>query len=227
MNPDFISSGLLIFSVIISQTYSHLAFIPPNPTRQTGSPTPGLKDSLVTAIRAGLPIFYVLELSLFTFNAIFLTYSLFYPMLPSQTACPATLLSWTPQKAISIVTTIIGAIFRLRAYSNLGKDFTFDLKKPSSLKTDGIYAYVQHPSYTCLGLVVIGNLGLWLDLDGITGCTGISQDAVKILWTVGLAQFVLMMSVRVPQEETMLKEAFAEDWVRWHEKTARFIPYLF
>lgn len=35
------------------------------------------------------------------------------------------------------------------------------------------------------------------------------------------------LAVRVRDEEGLLRREFGEEWVRWHAKTARFVPGVF
>lgn len=70
--------------------------------------------------------------------------------------------------SVSCLSTIcLAGYLRTRAFSSLGKDFTFELRRPKTLNTSGLYAYMQHPSYTG-GLIAIGGGGFWfLRCDGI------------------------------------------------------------
>lgn len=119
------------------------------------------------------------------------------------------------------------------AYSNLGKNFTFGLAKPNGLVTEGIYAYVQHPSYTGLALMAVGSFFVFFRLDGAAACF-VSPEYWPLLhsWSAtvyvgsGLL-LVLTLATRVMQEETMLKELFGAEWEQWHTRTKRFIPGVF
>ena len=129
--------------------------------------------------------------------------------------------------------SIIGSPLRLAAYRGLGQNFSYQLAKPDKLNTSGLYAYVQHPSYVGLILVVAGNLALFWRWDGALGCwigEGF-RGALNGWGGVVLASLVVIfmsgVRVRVLDEERMLKETFGEEWVRWHQRTSRFIPGVF
>jgi len=38
---------------------------------------------------------------------------------------------------------------------------------------------------------------------------------------------VLIVAMRVPEEEAMMRETFGETWEAWHAQTARFVPGVF
>ncbi|KAJ6788661.1 hypothetical protein PWT90_04970 [Aphanocladium album] len=124
------------------------------------------------------------------------------------------LFTWTPVTAAAFLAVLVGAPLRLGAYSGLGENFTFGLAKPSGLVTDGVYAYVQHPSYTGLALVAAASLAVFLRLDGAAACVIPPQHwALVQAWSTafyaGLALLIVQqMALRVTQEEAMLKELF-------------------
>ncbi|EAW14276.1 methyltransferase family protein [Aspergillus clavatus NRRL 1] len=141
------------------------------------------------------------------------------------------LFSWAPVVTISIVAIAVGAFVRLSAYGGLGRNFTFYLSSPDRLVTDGVYRYVQHPSYTGLVLLILGSVGLFCRWDGAAGAcwmeswmlervAGSGMPLVVISGSVGM----MMIGVRVRDEERMLKEKFGRVWERWHTRTARFVP---
>ncbi|CAI0643630.1 unnamed protein product [Colletotrichum noveboracense] len=126
----------------------------------------------------------------------------------------------------------IGAPLRLLAFAQLGRNFTFQLAKPSGLTTTGVYRYIQHPGYTGQVLVLLANLAYLFRWGGVAGCW-ISQSLRTRLdgWGLvcyGVAALIIMRKVlvRVQDEEEMLKNTFGEKWVRWHSTTKRFIPGL-
>lgn len=139
------------------------------------------------------------------------------------------LFTWSWMSITFVATILIAAPIRLLAYAQLGKNFTFRLNKPKSLITSGMYAYVQHPSYTTLFLVNVASAFFWMRLDGISACylPSILVSAKGLSWVAGLAMSVfatLGLWVRVKDEEAMLKNEFGKEWVEYHRKTKRFIP---
>ncbi|CZR62397.1 uncharacterized protein PAC_12294 [Phialocephala subalpina] len=139
------------------------------------------------------------------------------------------LFTWSPTSIAFVVTIFIAAPIRLLAYATLGKNFTFRLNKPKNLVTSGMYAYVQHPSYTTLFLINVASAFFWMRLDGISACY-LPSFLVKVKglnWVAGLAMSVfttLGLWVRVKDEEGMLKNEFGQYWIEYHRKTKRFIP---
>lgn len=127
---------------------------------------------------------------------------------------------------------VILGLLRLGAYSSLGSDFTYELAQPGKLVTSGIYGYVQHPSYTGLMAVWFACLALFWRWDASPGCV------VPVAWidavpglrvvcaVVPAVAMVLMVVIRVVQEEQMMRETFGEEWEAWHARTARFIPWV-
>lgn len=143
------------------------------------------------------------------------------------------LFTWSPVTAASFAAILLGAWIRMDAFSNLGKNFTFGLAKPSGLITDGVHAYMQHPSYTGMTLVAVGAAFTSLRYDSALACfvPPAYWPLVKT-WgaTVYIGAFLLLvvqLRVRVEEEEAMLKELFGKEWEEWHAKTKRFIPGVF
>lgn len=142
-------------------------------------------------------------------------------------------LTWNTYSAVCLGLIVVSGIVRLAAYQALGKDFTFELATPSGLKTDGIYRFVQHPSYLPLFVVMVANaaylgmpegvLGAWLSttkVERFKPWAGVGLAMWTVLWGI-------MVWVRVRDEEAMLRKAFGKEWEVWHAKTARFLPWIF
>ncbi|KAH7040925.1 uncharacterized protein B0I36DRAFT_311764 [Microdochium trichocladiopsis] len=146
------------------------------------------------------------------------------------------LLTWSPHTILPLLSIIlIGAPLRLIPYSTLAKNFTFALTEPDKLVTSGIYSLVQHPSYTGLAALFFGNSVLYYRYDTpLAACwcppewyPWIKMLAVGFVWPTFVAAGFFGISVRVRQEERMLKAKFGKEWEQWNSRTARFIPYLF
>lgn len=144
------------------------------------------------------------------------------------------LVTWSPATTVPLALILCAGIpLRLVPYATLGKNFTFVLKKPDRLTTTGVYRYVQHPSYTGLVTLLLSNAALLLRPDGALSSwlpRGLYLAFRKWQWglvSAAVAILVTGMSVRVREEERMLRAEFGEEWERWHAKTARFIPYIF
>lgn len=154
----------------------------------------------------------------------------------SSNALDPSLLTWSSYTIIPLVIIIcIGAPLRLIPYAALAKDFTFALTEPDRLVTTGIYGLVQHPSYTGLAALFFGNSLLYYRYDTpLVACLCppgwmpyIKILAIAVVWPAFVCAGAFGISVRVRQEEKMLKAKFGKEWESWNTRTARFIPYVF
>ncbi|KAE9970851.1 hypothetical protein BLS_004732 [Venturia inaequalis] len=142
-------------------------------------------------------------------------------------------LTWNRYSATCLGLIGISGIIRLAAYKSLGRNFTFELAKPSQLKTDGIYRYVQHPSYLPLFIIMSTNAAYLWAPDGVLGAwlgRAVVEALVpwkRVAWVVWSVLWFFILVVRVRDEEEMLREAFGREWEEWHAKTARFLPWVF
>ncbi|KAK2000838.1 hypothetical protein LX36DRAFT_668423 [Colletotrichum falcatum] len=145
----------------------------------------------------------------------------------------AAMTTWSASTALPLALVLgVGVPLRLGPYRSLGSDFTFQLSRPARLKTTGIYARVQHPSYVGVVVLVLSNVALLARPDGVLACW-IPPPAHRALraveWVLAPAAcsvFLLGVWTRVREEERMLKAEFGDKWERWHASTARFIPYV-
>ncbi|KAK2593044.1 hypothetical protein QQS21_009252 [Conoideocrella luteorostrata] len=144
------------------------------------------------------------------------------------------LITWSRLSSLCLASVIgLGAPLRLAAYGSLGSRFTFGLAPPNELNTSGIYHYIQHPSYTGMLLVGIPYVILYGRWDGPLAYR-IPQGILNVLKGWGamgfaafFALFAVALSLRVSEEEAMLKEVFGMKWVEWNKVTKRFIPGIF
>ncbi|KAH7260421.1 hypothetical protein B0J15DRAFT_284986 [Fusarium solani] len=143
------------------------------------------------------------------------------------------LITWS--KATSIPLALIlcaGVPLRLASYISLGRNFTFALTEPDQLKTTGIYRYLQHPSYTGLAILAVCNVLLLGRTDGVLSCWipwswhGVVSRLMWGLVPAGLSVIMFGIWTRVKEEEKMLQATFGQEWEQWHQKTARFIPWV-
>jgi len=140
------------------------------------------------------------------------------------------LITWNPLSAVLLNVIIISAWIRLRAFSELGQDFTFNLQKPERLYTGGLYAYVQHPSYTTGFIAVISSAAWFWRFDGVWATalpTVILQWQSYIYYScfaMTVTACLLVIRQRTREEEDMLKRTFGKQWTDWAAKTARFLP---
>ncbi|CEJ82119.1 hypothetical protein VHEMI02205 [[Torrubiella] hemipterigena] len=155
---------------------------------------------------------------------------------PNPAATNQTLFTWSASTVIPMLLIVVFGPLRLGAYKNLGKNFTYGLAAPNKLITDGIYKYMQHPSYTGIIIVAMAALALFIRWDASVGCV-IPGSILSYIHAipnapglgVALVMFIIVpqLATRVRQEEAMLKELFGDDWVQWNAKTSRFIPGIF
>ena len=109
---------------------------------------------------------------------------------------------------------ISGLLIRWTAVLSLGDAFTVKVSilKNQSLKTDGIYSKIRHPSYTGLLLYYFG-LGL------------IMQNSICLcLLTIAPLWVVLH---RIKQEEIVLNNHFGGTYKSYSFKTWKLLPYVY
>lgn len=232
-----VHSVSLAIAVLAAGYLVHLCATPPN------NPTSVRKNHKIDRIKTFIEIFVgaarLIIPGLVIYQALI---TLFYPakdnpdsILPSICAYPAHLyderFTWNISTAGYILTIALGTAIRLSAYGGLGPNFTFHLTAPDTLVTRGVYAYMQHPSYTGLFLANVGAVGLVARWDAAAGACWMSDSMLRGLEGWGLLEalaylgiMVLFVWVRVRDEERMLVEQFGEPWQDWHRRTARFVP---
>jgi protein-S-isoprenylcysteine O-methyltransferase Ste14 len=145
------------------------------------------------------------------------------------------LFGWSTRTIIAFAVIFVFGGLRLRAYKGLGRNFTFQLARPSGLITTGIYAWVQHPSY--LGLWAVRTVDFFTlnRLDGVLSCVMprwwervLSVPYLSEVLAMGLSVGMAgVLWVRVRDEEEMMRREFGKEWEVWHGRTARFIPGVF
>lgn len=127
---------------------------------------------------------------------------------------PVGQLPWYPCFMIGLVLTIAGLLIRWIAIYQLGNLFTVDVSIASnhSLKTNGLYSVVRHPSYTGLLMVMVGiafSMGNWISL------------------IIVVIPFFLILRYRITVEENILKNAFGEDYFLYQQHTKKLIPGIY
>ncbi|GIJ89088.1 hypothetical protein Asppvi_008017 [Aspergillus pseudoviridinutans] len=231
--PSF-PSFTLSLSILLSGYLTSICATPPTTTQRSPYETDRIR--IITgnvAINASRAVVLI--------SAYHALIALFYP--PNSTTgilsaiCPhpenlnLETLTWSPTVLLSLLAIASGSAIRLSAFGGLGRNFTFYLSVPDRLVTNGVYTYVQHPSYTGLALVGLGCAGLFCRWDGAVGACLLSKDVIERLGGWGMTVVgalgtvaVMVVGVRVRDEERMLREKFGREWEGWHARTARFIP---
>ncbi|KAF7980675.1 hypothetical protein HWV62_37105 [Athelia sp. TMB] len=141
----------------------------------------------------------------------------------------------TPLFILGWFMTTAGTALRLASYRALGKLFTFELsiREDHVLVTSGPYAYVRHPSYTALLLIVIGCYLCQLGHGSLVGewIKGTQPATKKVLGALWAAMWVFQVGAlvgRTKKEDDMLRKEFGKDWDEWAKRVpARLIPFFF
>ncbi|KAI5460802.1 hypothetical protein BGZ63DRAFT_358101 [Mariannaea sp. PMI_226] len=213
---------------------TYFALSPPNPVT-TAAPSTSDSIRLLNLTHRHATKITLAPLGLLAWQSSTLAY--YYPNIPAsvlghgaENGLNASLITWSPATCIPLGLIICAGIpLRLVSYGSLGRNFTFALTEPDRLVTTGIYRYVQHPSYTGLAFLIVGNLFLLCRMDGALSCfiTPAWCMTARILrWMIAPA-FLCGTWVRVQQEELLLRTKFGVEWEKWHARTARFIPGFF
>ena len=107
-----------------------------------------------------------------------------------------------------------GLALRWAAVLSLGSAFTVQIAilTNHSLKTDGVYKYIRHPSYTGLLLYYLG-LGLAM------------QNWLCLLLLVAGPLIAVLNRIRL--EENVLRGHFGEAYSDYVSRTGKLIPFIY
>ncbi|KAJ5709724.1 Phospholipid methyltransferase [Penicillium malachiteum] len=143
------------------------------------------------------------------------------------------LFQWSASTTIGLGLIYVGTFIRIMAYGGLGRSFTFHLAPPDRLITSGIYKWIQHPSYSGLLFVLAGahiifgrwdgGPACWLSESLLSKLHGFGIHATALISIIG----TLIITTRIRDEQSMLKDKFGEEWEEWHAMTSRIIPGVF
>ncbi|KAK5652675.1 hypothetical protein OQA88_10269 [Cercophora sp. LCS_1] len=240
-----IAQASLAFALLLSAIGTYLGTSPPHPVTDDTEvpPTGDFMRQVGVGSKLGATLGPLPPVILATHLALLAS---FYPNIPrwlllfrqQQSQIDPRYLTWSRATAIPLVVLAFAVPLRLVSYSALGTNFTFTLAKPDRLVTTGIYAHVQHPSYTALVAIVVANSVMTYRMKSALGCWtpdwmsgGGNEKLTKLHKWVVLPVWVAFgfytMGMRVMQEEEMMRGAFGDEWETWHAKTARFIPGVF
>jgi len=108
----------------------------------------------------------------------------------------------------------IGLLIRWIAIIQLGNRFTVNVAvvKEHTLKKDGIYKFIRHPSYSGLLLLF---LGIALSM----------RNYVSILLVIVPVFFAILYRIKV--EEKSLKGYFGKDYEDYSKATKKIIPFVY
>ncbi|ROH98966.1 MULTISPECIES: isoprenylcysteine carboxylmethyltransferase family protein [unclassified Chryseobacterium] len=109
---------------------------------------------------------------------------------------------------------LIGIIFRFIIIRSLGRYFTVDvtIKQGHTIKQEGFYKYLRHPSYAFSLLTSLG-LGLYLN------------NWLSLAFAF-IPPFLAFM-YRIKIEEQALVDQFGEEYIKYRKKTKKLIPFIY
>ena len=101
-----------------------------------------------------------------------------------------------------------------RSHADLGLNWsvTLEIREGHRLVERGVYRLMRHPMYAAILLF------------------GVAQGLLLHNWFAGwtaLATFILLIIIRTPREEKMLRDAFPEEYQKYAQRTWRLIPKIF
>ncbi|KAI0171708.1 hypothetical protein GGR52DRAFT_434832 [Hypoxylon sp. FL1284] len=237
--PTSLSQLSLTAAILASTAGTYIAISPPNPNTK---PSPATGDLMrrLNITNQGFSNLTFTPLCFLALHASSLSY--LYPSIPQSllrhgaaNGLNPDLVTWTAATGVPLALILCAGVpLRVVPYVSLGRNFTFALAEPDGLETRGIYAYVQHPSYTGVVAVVAGNAALLLRADGPLACwlpprchALLKKIGWPLLVPAALALMAFGLWTRVSEEERMLRDHFGKEWESWHARTARFIPWVF
>ena len=125
-------------------------------------------------------------------------------------------LSTTPDFLVplGLIMALAGVILRYTSIFSLGDRFTWrvEILDQHSLKEDGLYAWIRHPSY----------------LGGLLGVYGAALTYESFISLLVLSCTHLpLITYRIAVEEKALGQYFGEVFDGYQARTYRLVPYLF
>jgi len=106
---------------------------------------------------------------------------------------------------------LIGVSMRRIGKRTLGKYYSYGLRTPEKLITQGIYKHIRHPIYLAMLLYTAGIPLFFSSLYGF-------------LVTLGFIPFTLY---RIRIEEKMLIDTFGDEYREYTKKTKKIIPFIY
>ena len=116
-------------------------------------------------------------------------------------------------KIIADVVTFVGLLIMLWARKTLDRNWSANivLKENHELITSGPYAFVRHPIYTGLSLMVLGVV-LYVD---------------TLAFTIFFILFFFGAYYKAKKEEKLLISHFSNKYIEYKKKTKVLIPFIF
>ena len=125
-----------------------------------------------------------------------------------------------------------GALFRLWSYRELGSLFTYEvsIKNDHSLIMSGPYAYVRHPGYTGVMLILLGEQLMQFGASGYVPYCGVAHTPFVIfiyIWRSGSLFTVYSLYKRCSVEDRQLLERFGAVWEDYAARVkCKLLPFL-
>ncbi|KAK7453330.1 hypothetical protein VKT23_012009 [Stygiomarasmius scandens] len=139
-----------------------------------------------------------------------------------------------PTFYLGVLCITLSAYIRYTCYRSLGEYFTFEVTvfDDHKLITNGPYSVVRHPGYASFSLYYFGLLVVWASrgswiresrlLDGIGG------QSFLIIWWLLFTRVMILLLLRIPREDELMKKRFKEDWVKWSRKVPwKLVPGVY
>jgi len=113
---------------------------------------------------------------------------------------------------IGAIIATVGVLFWIYAQSVLDRNWSGNLKiqKEHKLVTTGPYRRIRHPIYAAMLL--------W--------SAGLALFTTNIFFVFLLMLIIIFLSSRVPKEEKIMIEHFGDEYIKYMEKTGRYLPKM-
>jgi protein-S-isoprenylcysteine O-methyltransferase Ste14 len=128
---------------------------------------------------------------------------------------------------LGYILMIVGGLGRIWCYRTLGVFFTYEITIRSSHKLikTGPYAYVRHPSYTFIYILIIGMFLVHQRLGSFfPNRPWIQMQFGPFGFLICCLIVTVLFKRRVTREEKELTKTFGKEWTEYALKTKRFIP---
>lgn len=210
----------------------------------------GIVTSSFISFKSGLLTQFFLQIIIFSLTALHIATSLQFDLPGAENAsgrllfnavCPNPssnfanrLQSFSFPFILGVSGMILGGMLRAWCYATLGDLFTYlvTISPNHKLITSGPYAYVRHPSYTGVFLLLVSAIFTHFLSSGsfLTECGLMNSTIWKwfFRWWMMVAVFSLFsLRKRGKVEDTVMKKTFGEEWIVYRKAVPyAFIPFV-